>query len=137
MLVPAVDGHWVSEQFAQIAEIINDYDEHLQLVWIPPENRTSDKTPPFAIMETNGEGKQSIVFTIEEADLNHTVLAKLFRGDTHKNNVLANIEADEVARKTMEYKQEMERAEARMDFVKSVVGSPLHSFKHNGRVIPT
>lgn len=136
MLVPLTDGHWVSEQFAQIAEIIHDYDEHLQLAWIPPEQRT-DKTPPYAILETNGEGKISVVFTIEEADLNHTVLARLFRGDTHKNNVLANIEADEVARKALEYKKELERAEERQDFIKSVVGSPLHSFRHNGRIIPT
>lgn len=136
MLVPLTDGHWVSEQFAQIAEIVHDYDEHLELAWIPPENRT-DKTPPYAIVETNGEGKRSIVFTVEEADLNHTILARLFRGDTHKNNVIANIEADEVARKALEMKKQMERAEERMDFVKSVVGSPLHSYRHNGRVIPT
>ena len=132
MLTPLVDGHWVSEQFAQISEIINDYDEHLQLAWIPPEQR-NDKTPPFAILETNGEGKVSLVFTIEEADLNHTVLARLFRGDTHKNNVLANIEADDMARKALELKQKMEAAEERRDLIATVAKSPLHVFKHNGR----
>lgn len=132
MLTPLVDGHWVSNEFAQIAEIINDYDEHLQLAWIPPENRT-DNTPPYAILETNGEGRVSIVFTIREDELNHSVLTRLFTGDTHKNNVLANIEADEVARKALELKKQMEKSEERRDFISTVAASPLHRFMHNGR----
>lgn len=132
MLTPLVDGHWVSNEFAQIAEIINDYDEHLELAWISPENRT-DNTPPYAIMETNGEGKISIVFTIKENELNHSVLTRLFAGDTHKNDVLANIEADEVARKALELKKQLEKAEERRDFIASVAKSPLNSYKHNGR----
>lgn len=132
MLTPLVDGYWVSEQFAQIAEVIHDYDSHMELAWIPPEQRT-DKTPPYAVMETNGEGKRTLVFTIEEMDLNHTVLARLFRGDTHKNNVLANIEADEIARKALEMKKEMEKAEERQDLIASIAGSPLHTYHHNGK----
>ena len=135
MLVPLTDGHWVNEKFAQIAEIISDYDSHLQLAWIPPEQRT-DKTPPYAVLETNGEGKVNIVFTIKEEDLNHTVLARLFAGDTHKNDVLGMIEADERARKALELKEQMEKSEARRDFIATVAKSPLHSFRHNGRIIP-
>lgn len=135
MLVPTESGHWVSNEFAQIAEIVNDYDPHLQLVWIPPEQRT-DNTPPFAILETTGEGKQNIVFTIKEEDLNHTVLTRLFRGDTHKNDVLANIEADEIARQALELKDKLEKSEERRDFIAAVARSPKHSYKHNGRIIP-
>jgi hypothetical protein len=135
MLVPTESGHWVSNEFAQIAEIINDYDEHLRLVWIPPEHRT-DNTPPYAIVETNGVGEEKVVFTIKEEELNHSVLTRLFRGDTHKNDVLANIEADDIARKALELKDQLEKSEERKDFIAAVAKSPLHSFKHNGRIIP-
>lgn len=137
MLVPTVDNHWVSEEYAQIAEIINDYDEHLRLVWIPPENRIKgDSTPPYAVVETNGEGKESIVMTIRENELDHRILARLFRGDTHKNNVIAMLEADETAAKALDLKKKMEKAEERKNLIESIVSSPLHTFKHNGRVFP-
>lgn len=131
MLTPLVDGHWVSEEYAQIAEIIHDYDKHLQLAWIPPEQR-NDKTPPFAVLETSGDGQVNIVFTIKENELDHRVLARLFAGDTHNKDVMAMLESDEAARKALELKKKMEIAEERRDIISTIVKSPLHTFRHNG-----
>jgi len=36
----------------------------------------------------------------------------------------------------MSLKEKMEAAAERQDFIKSVVGSHKHSFRHNGKVIP-
>jgi hypothetical protein len=138
IMVPAEDGHWVNEKFARIAEVIQDYDPRMRLVWIPPENRTDqDQTPPYAVIYTNGQGQEHLVFSIREEELDERVLARLFQGDTGKHDVLADIEAQEKAREVLAYKAKLEKAEERQDFIKTVVGSGKHSFKHNGRVIPT
>ena len=131
------DGHFVSEKHAYIAEIIQDFNPYLQLVWIPPENRAAeDTTPPFAVMDTTPGKKPYVVFTIKEDELDERVLARLFQGDLSNNDVLAQIEAGEKAQQVMDLKKKMEAAEERQDFIKSVVGSHKHSFRHHGRIIP-
>lgn len=132
------DGHFVSEKVAHISEIIQDYNPYLQLVWIPPENRAEgDQTPPFAVQDNSPGREPYIVFFIKEDEMDERVIARLFQGDNTKHDILAEVEAEERARKVLEYKQQMEAAEERRDFIKSVVGSGLHSFRHNGRIIPT
>jgi hypothetical protein len=137
--VPTETGHWVNENFARLAEIISDYDPEVHLAWIPPENRTAFDKKPYAVIHINGTtGKQYVFFYLEESELERfdAVLARLFNGDLKNGDPLARIEAEERARKLMELKIKMEQAEERQDFIKSVVGSKKHSFKHKGRVIP-
>lgn len=136
VMVPAEDGHWINEKFARIAEIISDFDHRLQLAWIPPENRTAFDTKPYAVLHNADNGVQKVVMFIKEEELDERVLAKLFLGDTERHDVIANIEAEELAAIVMKNKEKMEKAEERRDFIASVVKSPLHSFKHKGRVIP-
>jgi len=136
MLVPAEDGHWVNEKFARISEIINDFDHRLQLVWIPPENRTAFDVKPYGILHTADNGAQKMVMLIKEEDLDERILAHLFLNDTERHDVIARLEAEELAQQVMRNKEKMEEAEARRDFIETVVKSPLHSFKHKGRIIP-
>lgn len=132
------DGHFVSEKVAYISEIIQDFNPYLQLVWIPPENRTEDNTePPFAVMDTTPGKPPYVVFTIKEEELDERVLEKLFQADLSEHDVLANLEARERAEEVYRLKKRMEKSEEHKDFVKSVVGSGKHSFRHNGRIIPT
>lgn len=136
MMVPAEDGHWINEKFARIAEIIHDFDHRLQLVWIPPEDRTLFDIKPYGILHTNSDGAQKIVMLIKEEELDERVLQHLFLNDTERHDVLANLEAQELAATILKNKEKMEKAEERQDFIASVVRSPLHSFKHKGRIIP-
>jgi len=136
VMVPAEDGHWVNEKFARISEIINDFDRRLQLVWIPPENRTPSDVRPYGVLHTADDGSQRLVMLIKEEELDERVLQELFLNDTSRHDVLARMEANELAQTVLRNKQKMEEAEARQDFIKTVVGSPKHSFKHKGRIIP-
>jgi uncharacterized protein (DUF736 family) len=136
--VATEDGHFVSEKHERIASMIQDFDETLQLVWIPPENRQiGDDTPPFAIVCTPRDRAPYIVFTIKEDEFDERVMARLFTGDLANNDVLAWAQAQEDADEAYRLKKQMDKSEERMDFVKSVVGSGKHSFKHNGKIIPT
>ena len=139
IMVPAEDGHFINEDHARLSEVINDYDPNMRLAWIPPEHRTVYDLHPYAIIQTHPtNGKESFVFYISELEMKRPdlVLARLFRGDTQKNDVLANLEADDRAARVLALKANMEKAEERQDFIASVVKSPLHSYKHKGRVIP-
>lgn len=136
VMVPAEDGHWVNEKFAQIAELINSFDHRLRLVWIPPENRTAFDTKPYGIIHTNPEGAEKLVMLIKEDELDERVLATLYMNDTSRQDVLTRLEAQDEAARVLRNKQKMEEAEARQDFIKTVVGSHKHSFRHNGRIIP-
>ena len=136
MLVPAEDGHWINEKFARIAEIIHDFDHRLQLVWIPPENRTAFDTKPYGVLHTSDQGLQKIVMFIKEDELDERVLEHLFLNDTERHDVIARLEAQDLAQQVLRNKEKMEKAEERQEFIKTVVGSPLHTFKHKGRIIP-
>lgn len=139
--VPTESGHWVNENFARLAEIIVDYDETINLAWIPPENRTAFDQKPYAVIHNNpANGKQYVLFYLTEDEMLRPdqVLSRIFNGDMKNDkDPLARLEAEERGWKLMELKTQMEEAEARQDFIKSVVGSGKHYFKHNGRVIPT
>lgn len=138
IMIPTEDGHFVSEKHAQISEIINDFDPNLQLAWIPPEHRTVYDLKPFAVIHTHPTSAfQTVVMYIAEDELDERVIARLFEGDITKNDVIGRLEAEDAARNVLKLKQDLDRAEARQDFVKTVVGSHKHSFKHNGRIIPT
>lgn len=137
MLVPAEDGHWVNEKFARIAEIITDFDPRLQLVWVPPEHRTAFDTKPYGILHTGDDGLQKMIMFIKEEELDERVISQLFLNDTNRHDVLSRLEAQDRAAKVLQMKADMEAAEERQDFIKSVVRSGKHSFRHNGRIIPT
>jgi hypothetical protein len=136
VMVPAEDGHWVNEKFARISEIINDFDPRLQLVWIPPENRNPTDVKPYGILHTADDGLQKMVMLIKEEELDERVLQQLFLNDTSRHDVLATMEAREIAEALVRNKEKMEKAAERQEFISSVVKSPMHSFKHKGRIIP-
>lgn len=135
--VATEDGRFVSEKHERIAAIIKDYDENLQLVWIPPENRIKgETTPPFAILCTPRDKQPYIVFTIKEDELDERVIARLINGDNTINDPLAWAQAQEDAHDIYRLKEEMDKAEERQALVASIVGHNKSTYKHNGKIFP-
>ena len=132
------NGVIVSEKHRRIAEIIHDYNPELSLMWIPPGKRDDDDTYPFLIVHTMSNGSQYPVMhlTLEDMDNPQIVLGRLFAGDMAKggkDRVEIAIEAAESADRIYRAKEAQERWEERMDFLRFAVGTPLHSFKHDGK----
>jgi ribosomal protein S28E/S33 len=125
------DGMMLSAEHMRIAEIIQDYDPYLELIWIPPNQRDHNDTFPFAVRH-NPPGKESyIVFKLRETEVDHRVLARLFRGDNSKGDILSVIESEEAARRLLEMKkQKDEMEEARELAAWAVKAKP--GAKHNG-----
>jgi hypothetical protein len=133
-------GTIVSEKHRRIAEIIHDYNRELSLLWIPPSQRgVEDTEPPFVIVHTRADGSQYPVMWIpeEQMDEPQVVLGRLFAGDMakgDKDRVATAIEAAERADEIYRAKIEQEKWEEKMDFMSFALNTPLHTFKHDGKV---
>ena len=130
-------GTFVSSRHMRIAEIIQDYNPELSLMWIPPANRTDEDTKPYVVVHTQSDGQQYPVFYLTEDELDHRVLGRIFAADMKKhnpNNVMAEIEAYENAQKILEAKEYEDKMAEKADFAKSLLKSNLHTYRHGGKV---
>lgn len=124
---------------SRLAEIINDYNDTLELRWIPKAARTEamDDIRPFVIVQNLPNGGENLVMYLSEQEIANPagVLARLFNSDHSKGPkgaVLARIENAERAKKIWEAKKAEEDLLERLDFWKSVWKSPKHTYRHNG-----
>lgn len=127
--VPAEGGYLVSERHARIAEIISDYDPTLELAWIPPDKREPGDSPFAVIHRVPGQPDYIVCYS---DDPDERLLARVFKGDNAKHDVLSEIEAQNAAHKALRMKAEMEELEEANDLAASILRSNLHVYKHNG-----
>lgn len=130
MFVPADDGRWVNEDFARLAEIINDYDYWLELRWIPPDKRTRDDKKPYMIVDTR---TNIPVLFASELDTPQQILAWLLEADNADGSPLDRIELHNKAIELFEMKKRQEEMEEAMDYAKFLFQSPLNTIKANGK----
>jgi hypothetical protein len=121
MLV-AVDGEWVNEHFARLAEVIQEYDEALTLQWIPPGQRDeeADRKNPYRIFDTRSN---RVVMFASELDTPQDILARLWGADNTKNSVLENLDANNAAAEALRLKEKMDEDDLRKDFVAFLIGT--------------
>lgn len=123
----------LSAKHERIAEIIQDYDPNLELAWIPPDERTAFDRAPFAIIHNSPKGRY-IVGYFREDQMNHQIIAHLFKINNANRNVLTDLEAEEAAIKALEYKTLMDEQAEREDFAKHLIKTRKHRYHHNGKV---
>lgn len=124
---------FTSEHHRRIAEIIQDYDDTLFLAWVPPQLRAMDEEHPFAIIHQPPGKGQYVVRKLKESEVNEQLLAWLWSNDTTKTNVLDRLDALDNAREALRLKEQLEIDEANKEFAETILKSPKHTFKHNGR----
>lgn len=126
------DGQWVSAEFQRIAQVIHDYDERLELAWVPPANRSLNEEHPYAIIYNDPSGRRDIVMRLRETEMDHRVLARLWSSDSKNNpNLLATIEAEEAARRAVELLRKEEEEQERRELAAWMVKAPVGA-RHNG-----
>jgi len=127
------EGYFVSREHQRIAEIIQDYDPSLHLVFIPPANRDHNdlNEKPFAVAHIQPDGKAYIAFFSDTCD--ERILERLFRNDTHKRDVLSDIQASEAAHEAVKLYEQMELEGIQQDIAATLIKSPLHTFSLNGK----
>lgn len=130
------NGAVINEDQRRIAQILHDYNPELEVRYIPPAMRTEGDTEPFCIIHNDSRnGNSYVVMYVSEEDFNHTVLAKIFMADQHRQdkNILSQIDATNAAIELLQQKRWEEKREEMRDFAFTVLRSPLHTFHHNGR----
>jgi hypothetical protein len=125
------EGYFVSQEHQRIAEIINDYEPTLNLVWIPPDKREPGDSP-FAVMHSPLGQPPYIVFHADECD--ERIIQRVFAADSKHHDILTELEINNRAAEAIKLKREMDEAEEKKDVVKSIVKSPKQKYKHNGVV---
>lgn len=125
-------GEWINERFQQIAEIIQDLNPNLFLVWIPESMRTDTDLEPYGVMHRQPDGSEYIFMYIKENELDERVIAKIL--GSRSDNLLEQLEKAEAAKKLVELKAQAERMAENHDRAKSMWRSPFHTYRlGNGR----
>lgn len=107
-------GHFLSAEHQRIAQVIHDYDPTLELAWITPEARQLNEKYPFAVIHRPDNAPPYTVMRLQETEVDHRVVARLWGADNNNGNVLSAIEADEAARRALEMlRREEETLEAK------------------------
>lgn len=136
-------GMFVNDDHRRLAEVLHDYNPYFSLVWIPPKDRTAEDVRPYAIVDSSPNVEPYIMRTLTEEEMKNpsAILAWVFEGDLNRNrpdDVLAKIEAEEIARKLMQTKREEDIVAAQEDLTAFMVSGgreKKHYIRHNGETL--
>src|SRR4051812_15590877 len=90
-------GHeWVSQEFENLAHVLNDYDHNLYLEMVPSSewDNLVDKSKVFRVVDTR---LNKVVLYASVIDSPTDILARVWSMDQGKNNVVANLDAKNAA----------------------------------------
>jgi len=130
VFIPTETNHWVDESFERLARMVKDYDEFLELRWIPPERRTREDRKPYIIYDII---RNVEVLYASELDNPQEILTRLYMADTTRNDVLGLLEANEQANQAYNMQRQADQYEEAADQAKFMINTRLHTFKMNGK----
>jgi hypothetical protein len=136
-------GEFVREDHMHLAQVLKDLKPTYNLVYIPVKDRTTpeEKQKPWAILDWPDNLPEYVVRYLSEEEMKqpHKVLAWLFDGDVVRHgaeNVLKRIEAEENAKKLLDFKRQEEELEDRIDYADFLFTGgrdKKHTISHNGK----
>lgn len=125
---------FISDRVRRVSEIVNDYDRGLFIAPIPDQIRNANPGMSHALVHESPTGYTYVVRTMTEEEINENLLVWLWTHDNNKVNVLDRIEALDNARKAIDMKRKMDEAEEANEIGQAILNSPLHTYRHNGKV---
>ncbi len=128
--IPTDDGRWVNSDFERLARLVNEYDEHLEFRYIPPDKRTREDKKPYIIVDTRTE---AAVLHASELDTPEDILTKLYLADDKFGNVLTRMEAHNLAVRIVENQKWLDEREDMKDQAIFLMKSPLNTVRFNGK----
>lgn len=107
-------GYFIHSKHQRVAEIIKDYNPELELVWIPPNKRSSEDVKPYTVVHYKKDGSQYPIFHLSEDELDDTagVVTRLYAGDMSKHRILDRLAVIELAEKADELVRAKEEEDA-------------------------
>lgn len=138
---------FVTDDQERVQQILQDYNPNLVILKIPPalQETQLEKDKPFRIvckdprgdMYVEGVGKCHLVMDVRHDEMDQRLIAKIFSRDVTKNDpkdILKRIQAEQAAQKLYDAYKLAEKKQALADVHLSILKSPLHTYRHNGKV---
>ena len=122
-----------SQVHERVAQILKDYNPDLELQYIPEGQRTSFEKP-FRVVHRPVGQPEYVIGYFETNQVNHNLIAHIFKHDTRNRNVLNDLEAEEKAKEALMMREALDKAEERMEVTRSIIRSPKSTYKYNGKV---
>jgi RPA family protein len=126
-------GAWVSQEFENLAQVINDYDQDLYLEMVPKSQWADliDKKKIFRIVD---DRNKKIVMYAEALSRPDEILAALWSMDQKHGSVMVRMETMNAAQQALKMKAEMDERGALRDFAMFVGKNTKSRWVHEGRV---
>jgi hypothetical protein len=124
---------WVSAEFERLAEIINDYDQHLFLEYIPPDRRAdlTDQSQVFRIVD---DRNNKIVLYASSVTNPTEILTRLWSMDNGKESVVRRLDAHNAALEALNLKRQIDEREEKKEFAAFVFKNTKSRWEHEGRI---
>lgn len=113
-------GHFVSEKWARLNELLQQFDPELELHWIPSDKRIADEKYPYRIIHRPSATSRMapyVVMHCRETDQPQEIFAQIISGDSWKNDVQARMDARAKADRIFQRKQHLDELAESADLV--------------------
>lgn len=124
----------LAQTHERVARLLKDYNPELDLQYIPEKDRTPfDK--PFRVVHHSSRGDYVIGYFAEK-DVNHNLVAHVFKHDRRNTDILKDLEAEEAAKQALLMKEQMDKMDEAREMAQTIIRSPLHTYQlRKGRKI--
>ena len=126
-------GAFVNERIRRVAEVINEYEPTLFIAPIPDQLRDNEPDKAYALVHEADNGNIYCVRKLKDVEIDESLIAWIWAHDNNKVDVLGQLEAQDAARRALELKKLMEEREEAKEIGETILKSPLHTYRHNGR----
>lgn len=124
----------LSETHERVACLLKEYNPELELQYIPEHDRTAFDSKPFRVIHNSPVKGVYIIGHFRADEVNHTLIAHIFKHDLGKNrNFITEMEAEERAKEALLMREALDKYEEKEDFAKHLIKSRKHVYKHNGK----
>lgn len=129
-MVATSDGTFVSERVQNVVEAIREYDENIEVQYIPVRARVGNE-PAFRLVHNIPGGEPYVMFHVkDESEFDARVLKKIIMNDQAKNKThVSEYDAWEETKRRIFNQQFKDRLEEANDIAFHVLRSPLNTYR--------
>lgn len=122
IIVATESGRFVSQKWMFLAEMLQDYNQSLELRWIPTELRSpEDRDKPYMVVSRDKQGKEYVVLYASELDQPEEIMTRIINSDMKHGNVLDRMEVRNNVQKLFDLRKKEEELAEREDFARWLV----------------
>lgn len=134
------EGHFVSQKWMFLAEMLQDYNPSLELRWIPPDKRSAeDRDKPYMVAHRDRLGKEYIVLYASETDSPEEIMTRVIYSDMKHGDVLDRMEIRNNVNRLFELRRREEELAEQEEFaawlLKTNKVNPTFRDKNTGELV--